>query len=443
MTAEEIIKKLHSNNFEAYLVGGCVRDLILGIESKDKDIVTNASPDEIENIFKNQKIKFVGKSFLVTFVDDIEVATYRKDRYSGYSDKDVNIEKASTLEEDIIRRDLTINGLALDIRNKSIIDYIGGIEDLKNKTIKFIGNPFDRIKEDPNRIIRACRFKAKINGKFDKQTFEALETTSHYVERFVSPERIRIEILKAMLIEKASIFFESLLEIKALQYMFPEMVRCFNHPHGKYHSEHIFQHLMLVGDHISTENSLLKLTGYLHDIGKPKACGINPKTNKMWFNQHEEIGSNILKYDLERLKFSNEEISYIRNLIELHMRSIFSKLTPKGVRRLLRDLNERNIPYDDLIKLQVADRCGNLKVKSYGKDRIRKMYENVEKELNREDPVHIFSNLKVNGYDIMKTLNIPPGKKVGEILKYLFDLVVDNPKLNDKDKLIEIIKDLK
>jgi tRNA nucleotidyltransferase/poly(A) polymerase len=445
MTAIEIIKILHTNKFEVYFVGGCVRDMILGLKSKDYDIVTNATPDEISSIFKNYKcsIKEVGKSFGVLLINDIEVATYRTDEYNGLDDKSVQINFTPSLQEDLARRDLTINSIAYDPIKDKIIDYHNGREDLEKKIIRFIGDPHKRIFEDPNRIIRACRFKAKIDGEFESETFKALKEYSSTIESHVNPERIRLEILKAMEIKKASIFFESLHSIGGLEHIFPSMTSCYNHPHGPHHVEDIFTHLMLSGDSAPIKNKLVKLSAYLHDVGKPLVCKINPRTNDYFFLDHAHIGAKQLKEELLKLTFSSKEINFITGLTDLHMRVMPpDELTQKCIRRILRILNERSLHYKDLLRVNFCDTSGryNLdkKKRFYKTKKLNRMFKI---EVNRPNQVGCFNDLELDGNDIQEILNIKPSKIIGEILNYLMDQVLENPELNNKEDLTKIIKE--
>jgi len=443
MNAEDIVFKLQDLGYESYLVGGYVRDMILGLPCKDKDITTSAEPNELIKIFKNQEIKTFGKSFLVTFIDGIEVATFRTDSYNGLNDKDVNIKISKSAEEDVKRRDFTINSLLYDPSSKKIIDYVNGQEDLQKRIIKFNGNPKERIWEDPNRIIRACRFVAKINGDFDEKTFIALKEYSDYIQTFVKPERIRLEILKAMNIKKASLFFRALYDIGALKYILFSLDKTYLHPGGPYHIEDVFDHCMMAGDHCSTKFPLVKLASYLHDIGKPISSRINPKTKDIWFEGHEETGCEAAKNELEILRFSLEEINIISNLILLHMRISNERLGPKGIRRTLKALNDYNIPYQSLLRVSISDKMGNLKSQKYYS--IKDVYELVKsfrEEVNRKDSVNKFSDLKVNGNDIMEITNLKPGKEVGEVLTYLLDVVLDNPEFNEKEKLLNLVREL-
>lgn len=442
MDAIKILTKLQDLGYETYFVGGCVRDMLLGIPYKDIDIVTSANPNELIEIFKDQEIKTFGKSFMVTFINGIEVATFRTDKYNGLNDKNVHIEITKSAEEDAKRRDFSINAIFYDPITKKIIDYVNGQEDLQKRIIRFNGDPKKRIWEDPNRIIRACRFVAKINGDFSDDTYEALVDYSDYVETMVSPERIRLEILKAMEIKKASIFFRALYDIGALKYILPSLDKSYLHTGGPYHIEDVFDHCMMAGDHASTKDPLIKLAAYLHDIGKPISSRINPHTNDIWFEGHEETGRDAARQELENLRFSNEEINIISNLIYLHMRISNERLQPKAVRRTLKKLNDFEIPYQKLLRVSICDKMGGLKSQNhYRISDVYQLAKSFRTEANRKDPANQFSDLKVNGIDVMEVTGLRPGKEVGEILKKLLDLVIDDPEINNKEKLTQIIKE--
>ena len=440
MTAEQIIERLRKKGFEAYIVGGAVRDMLMGLKPKDKDIATSAEPDEIKEIFSDCSYTAAGKAFLVSFVDGIEVATYRKDMYHGLDAQRVDIRKALSLEEDVLRRDLTINAIAYDPFDGRIIDYVGGQEDLKNRVVKFVGDPKLRIYEDPNRIIRACRFLAQIDGSFDEDTFRNLLFYSMYVHDHVARERIMLEIKKAMKIKKASIFFKALYDIGALEYIFPSLADCWNHEHGPYHIEDVFYHNMMSGDSVSTKYPLIKLASYLHDVGKPIACDINPRTNDVWFKDHECVGADQVAKELESLRFKGDEISLISNLIRLHMRISHERLSPKSIRRTLVMLNDAGIPYKSLLRLSISDRRGNFKSnRHYGLRDVYDLYRSFKTEVERKNPVSSFANLALNGNDVMNLTGLKPGKEIGKMLNYLLDCVVENPELNTRDSLEKLV----
>jgi len=436
MNPLQILFRLQNNGFEAFFVGGYVRDKFLGEENDDVDISTSASPDEIMRLFADQKLDLVGKSFGVVLVNRIEVATFRKDRYFGLSDKNVKV-TTGTMLEDAERRDFTFNALYLEPFTHQIHDFFGGVKDLQDKVVKFVRNPKDRIREDPNRIIRACRFLAKIEGSFHPDTKEALVKYADLVETFVAPERIQLEILKAMEISKTGIFFQTLHEIGALKYIFPSLEESWGVDGGRWHQESIWDHNILTGDSISTKNLLLKLTGYLHDVGKAPAASINPQTGEIWFKEHEDFGAEIVSKELSNLRFSKEDISYVSNLIKFHMR-MPKGMGPKATRRLLKDLHEVNLSWKDLVRLRLADKAGNLREDvnrsiSSAKELARKFWVELRRPKNLALTV---KDLEVNGLDVMEILKIKPSPQVGKVLKELLELVLDDPDKNVRETLL-------
>lgn len=438
MDAWYMLKRLQEEGFSSYFVGGCVRDMILNIPYKDIDIATQARPDEIISIFKDEcKIKEMGKSFGVVLVDGIEVATFRKDRYFGFDDKKVEIKYADTIEEDLARRDLTINSIAYNPFNNKFIDTYNGRKDIENRIIRFTGNPKDRIFEDPNRILRACRFLAKIEGKFNIETYVMLNKYSNYIHLYVAPERIHIEILKAMEVERPSFFFDALYVIGGLIHIFPNLVKAKRFYHGKHHDESVYDHCMICGDSLSPRNKLLRLVGYLHDIGKVETFEDKEDGDRTFYN-HEYAGEKWILGNLPNLKFSDKETKYIANIIRIHMRGL-KQASPKAIRRLLKSLDEKNIKYQDFLRLKVADRKANLRKNNYSFSDVKVFVKRYKNELYKEDE-NSFLKLAINGNDIMKILNLKPGKDVGRIKKILEDVIIKHPEYNIRAYLINYIK---
>ena len=430
----KIIHKLIEAGYEAYFVGGCVRDKLLNRQTKDFDIVTSAKPIEIAKLFPNEKLDLVGESFKVVIINGIEVATYRKDRYFGLSDKNVEVLYANTLLEDLSRRDLTINAIAMDI-NGNIIDPFNGQQDIKRRNIKFVGNPTYRIFEDPCRILRALRFCCLFKDVYniDSRSYDALMNNISLLQN-VKPERIRLEILKVMKYKQPSLFFQLLKEFNILKNIFPSLDSCYHHYDGNHHKETIFLHNMITGDFLSKRKPLLRLAGYLHDCGKPSAF------NGENYKGHDKIGVEIAKQELKKLKFSNNEIKYITDLINRHM-VYLKELSPKSVRRLLTNLKKDDISWKDLIYLRIADRAGNLAKDNLSREEIRKSVLKIYTELIRK-PAFSIIDLKVGGYDVMQALNIKEGIEVGIVLKKLFNSVIDDPELNNRETLMKLIKEI-
>jgi len=438
-TPTYIIQKLCDFGYDTYIVGGAIRDLLDGKIASDIDIATSANASQIENLFKGHKLARGGTYFKVIFVDGIEVATFRKDVYKGLSDKDVQVIEVKTILEDLARRDLTINAMAFCQFTGEIIDPYEGRYDLEKRKIKFVGNARDRIYEDPNRIIRACRFLAVIDGIFDPATKESLKNMGYLVEKYVTPERIRIEILKAMKARYASVFFNALHEIDVLQYIFPSLDCCYYFDvHGKHHKEEIITHSLLAGDYISTKYPLIKLAAYLHDVGKPPSCRYNPKTKDVKFTGHEIEGKYLVKDELEKLAFSKKEIEYISTLIRLHMRT-FS--TEKSIRRLVSKLNKYDIDFRDLYRLKLADSKANIIKGPFPYQGVKADFARIEKALNT-NAENRFDKLAIDGKDIMEISGLKPGPEIGKIKKFLLDTILEFPNLNDKAHLTKIIKDV-
>ena len=433
-----ITKRLINNGFQVFYVGGYVRDTLSEIKSEDVDLNTNARPKELIKLFKDRNVKLVGESFGVVIIDGIEVATFRKDRYSGFNDKNVEITYADTLKEDAERRDFTINAIAMNVETGEVIDFFGGIYDLHHGIIRFVGDPKKRIFEDPNRIIRACRFLAKLDGTFEYKTFDALKTFTDKAFKHISKERIRLEIMKSMKIEEASIFFEALYRIGMLKYIFPSLTNCYGMKHGKYHQEGVFRHNMLCGDYITTKQPLLKLMGYLHDCGKSEAYQCTDE-GEISFIGHEDVGSRITRRELKNLTFSNDEIDYISNMVKFHMRGL-KHSGPKAIRRLLKELDNHNLNYKDLLKFKIADRKANLKKNNYSCSDIKGFINKYGTELHREEK-ESFMKLAISGFHIMELTGLLPGPEVGEIKKKLEELIIDNPEKNNKEYLLNYIKE--
>jgi tRNA nucleotidyltransferase/poly(A) polymerase len=435
-TPTYIIQRLCDFGYDTYIVGGAIRDLLSGKIESDVDIATSANQKQIEGLFKNHKLTMAGTYFKVMFVDGIEVATFRKDTYKGLNDKDVQVIEAKTILEDLARRDLTINSLAYCQFTGDIIDPYKGLDDLKKRKIKFVGNAKDRIHEDPNRIVRACRFLAVIDGVFDPDTKKALKEMGHLVKDYVAPERIRVEILKAMKARYASVFFNALHEIDILEYIFPSLDCCYYFDiHGLHHRESIITHSLLSGDNISTKYPLIKLATYLHDVGKPPSCRYNLKTKDVKFTGHDVEGKYLLLDELKNLTFSTKEIDYITTLVRLHMNTFHSE---KSIRKLAHKLNEHDIGLMDLYRLKLADTKANIIKGPYPYQTIRADFVRIEKALQPRNE-NKFDELAINGKDIMEISGFKPGPKIGAIKDFLLESILVDPALNNIDNLTALI----
>ncbi len=423
-----IIKRLQENGFSGYIAGGAVRDVILEKKPKDFDVLTNASMDQVSSVFADQKIKKVGKTFPVYIVNGIEISSGR----AGF-------DKANFPESDLAKRDFTVNAMAYDPIIKKIIDPFKGREDLKNRVIQFTNNPEKRIKEDPLRMIRACRFTAMMDGYIAHSSFKAILDLKDLLDSAVAKERVGHEIIKAMALEKPSRFFKELHKTQLLSKIFPSLDQCHDLDGGPHHGETVFEHCMLVGDAISPKFPVLRLAAFLHDAGKFDAAKI--KEGKLTFPGHEKHTKTVVN-DLARLKFSFKDIIYIKALIQSHMRPLTHETTPKAARRLLAMLDSHDLDYKDFMRMRIADKKGNLSKNPYTLSEIKIRLKKLFMELSDQSGFNI-NMLKIKGDDIARILGIPFGPEIGRIKHILFEKVLDDPELNnyhDLEKLCLFLK---
>lgn len=433
--SDQIISRICQCGWKAYLCGGAVRDNFLDADPSDYDIVTDATPDELEKIFPDRKVKTVGANFLVTLIDNIEVSTYRSDKNFAPGRQNCITTVCQTLDEDLARRDFTFNALAVCPYSGEVIDPFNGLEDLNNRVVKFVGNAGQRIYEDYLRMIRAARFACLIEGSLDQAAFDGI-SYHKYLVRKISPERIRLELLKVMKYKKPSIFFDILHDTGILEILFPELDDMYGHTGGIHHAETLDEHFKITGDALSSRDPLLRLIGYFHDIGKPVAWTAGNED----FVNHEHLGSIMIKNIFTKYKFTNKEIERAEKLVQFHMRSFDSLTTGKAVRRLLKVFAENNVNWKDWLKLKVADKRANLAKEQYKREHIKKICLKIHNAKKAPESAFSVKDLKISGHDVMETLNIKPGSLVGAILKILFDRVLEDPVLNDKEKLLEILR---
>lgn len=438
--SDRLIQRICECGWDAYLVGGAVRDLFADLNPHDYDIVTDATPDDLAHIFPDRKIDLVGANFLVTLVDGVEVSTYRSDRNNGPDRHNCVTQACQTLQEDLMRRDFTFNAMAVCPYTGEVIDEFNGREDLDNKIIRFVGNPDERIYEDYLRMIRAARFACLIEGELEQNTFESIKRNSHLASR-IAPERIRLELLKVMGYRKPSIFFDVMHETGLLKELIPELDELYGHPGGKHHSETLCTHFKLVGDNLSPKDPVLRLIGYLHDIGKPQAWRESGEEN---FVNHEKIGADMIGEMVTWYRFSHEEESRFEKLTLTHMRSLAGDIKNKGVRRMLRKFSEYDVNWKDWMKLKIADRKGNLGNPDYTKEELKRMIMKIH-DAQKITPSGGFTvkDLPVNGNDVMKYMGIPQGKGIGIALNILLDAIVEMPFLNTRELLITLMKESK
>lgn len=452
---KNIMEKLESAGFEAYIVGGCVRDLLMGREPKDWDVTTNARPGKILEIFDNGKCENSFGTVLVPVKNEsgeteevVEVTTYRSEQ--GYSDRrhPDAVKFEDSLDKDLSRRDFTVNALAMRLithnsqlatqmpKEKSyelrdagyeVIDLFGGEKDIKKKIIRAVGEPEDRFKEDALRLMRAIRLACQLNFSLEPKTERAITKMAGGI-KFISAERLRDELIKILESDKAYQGMIMLHEFKLLQYIIPELERGVGVDQNQHHIYTVFNHSVLSLKYTPNKKWQVKFASLLHDIAKPQTKRII-KGDATFYN-HDMVGAKVAFKIMQRLKFSNVDAEKVTTLIRNHMFYYnVGEVTESSVRRLIRKVGEENLA--DLIDLRVADRLGSgvPKAKPYKLRHLEYMMEKV-----RHDAVSV-KMLKINGDDLMKLLKIEPGPKIGAILDVLLSEVIDDQKLNNQEYL--------
>ncbi len=443
-----IIATLQNGGYEAYIVGGCVRDLLIGRTPKDWDITTNANPEQIQGLFENT---FYTNDFgTVGVVTDgapesvkvVEVTPYRLEgKYSDARRPD-SVIFSEKIEDDLKRRDFTINALAFDPTqdNKKgrLIDLYEGVKDMEAGVVRAVGNAQERFGEDALRILRAIRISAELNFAIEGDTKAAMAACASQLEK-ISKERVRdefVRIVSSLAPMKALVLANS---IGVLQYIVPELEQGIGIEQNQAHSYDVFEHNVRALQHAADKNYSfeVRLAALLHDIGKPKSRRRSEEKNDWTFHGHDVVGAKMTKKILENLKFPRETIEVVSNLVRWHM--FFSdpdKITLSAVRRIIVNVGKDHI--DDLINLRICDRIGTGRPKEQP-FRLRKYQSMIEQALR--DPISV-GMLKVDGKGVMEVTGEKPGPRLGWLLHALLEEVLDDPTKNTEDYLHTKIKEL-
>ena len=450
-----VTSKLQKAGFEAYLVGGCVRDLLLGNIPHDWDITTNARPEEVQGVFLDVKTVCENDFGTVTILNMppesdraltretpdqdniVQVTTYRSEgKYTDFRRPD-SVTYETKLEKDLERRDFTINAIAYDPIKGDIKDIFNGIKDIKDKVVRCVLLPSDRFQEDALRMMRAVRFSTQLDFAIDGETLAAIAAHAQLLEQ-ISPERIRDEFLKIINSKNPAIGLGLLQKTGLLAYSIPELLEGVGCEQKGAHIYDVFEHLIHAVQHAADKGfeTDVRLAALFHDIGKPPTRRYDRSRDKYTFFGHEVVGARIAKKVLERLHFSRETVSRVTLLVRNHM--FFSdteQITLSAVRRIIRNVGPENIWL--LMQVRECDRVGMKKAEA--PYRLRKYHAMIEEALR--DPISV-SQLAIDGNYLMGELHMKPGPRMGWILHALLEEVLENPTLNTVEQLTERVKDL-
>lgn len=432
----EVVQTLEKAGFEAYLVGGCVRDILLGRNPKDWDITTNAKPEQIQALFSKTVYENIYGTVVVInentedmSLRNIEVTPYRLE--SSYSDRrhPDAVHFSTDIKDDLQRRDFTINAIATNLSFgaiKDVIDLYGGFKDFEARTIRTVGNPTDRFNEDALRMMRAVRLSVELDFTIEKSTFSAISDLCSHIKD-ISIERIRDEFTKILLSQDPKKGIELLHTSGLLQYIVPELEASIGVEQNQAHKYDVWEHLLRSLQHAADKEWPLdiRLAALFHDIAKPQTRRFSRETNQFTFYGHEVVGSRETRKILERMKFSRVIIEKVVKLVRWHM--FFSdteQINLSAVRRMIVNVGRENIW--DLMNVRICDRIGTGRPKE-DPYRLRKYKAMVDEALR--DPISL-SMMKRDGKAIMEVTNLAPGPRIGYILHAIFDEILSDPKLN-------------
>ena len=469
-TALNILDKLGEAGFQAYIVGGAVRDLIQGKEVGDWDFTSDATPEEIIKLFKgsfyDNKFGTVGipirsntgstsntsnTSEETNKYDVYEITTFRKEQ--GYSDRrrPDKVEWAKSLEEDLSRRDFTVNAMALEVKDNTsntsntgntgstgeelvgleveVIDPFGGQKDLDNKLIRAVGDPSERFGEDGLRMMRAIRLGAQLGFAIEAKTLEAIKNNAGLIKH-ISWERIGQELIKIVASQYPADGIMLLYQTSLLGYILPELAAGVGVPQSGHHIYDVFTHSIESLRGCPAGDPTVRLAALLHDIGKPVT--FRQEGKQITFYSHEVVGARMVKVIADRLRLTVEARNKLWRLVRWHMFTYSKEMTDAAIRRFIRRVGKDEI--SDMMMLRVGDRKGGGSPATSW--RLRELQERIG--IVMYDPLEV-KDLAVDGHDVMKVLGIKPGPQVGKVLNVLFEEILEDPKKNQREYLLERI----
>lgn len=440
--ALSVCQKLSQAGYEAVVVGGCVRDSLMGRTPNDWDVATDAMPDVVMSLFDKTIATGLqhGTVTVMQGKEAIEVTTYRTEgTYTdGRRPDEVNL--GVTLLEDLSRRDFTVNAMAYNPLTDAIIDPYQGCEAIQLESLRAVGKASERFQEDGLRMMRAVRFAATLGFKVHRDTEQGIKDSLDNLKG-ISGERIRVELLKMLAASRPSTGLLLCQSTGLLGKIMPEMTASYLHPQNKWHKYDVWLHTVVTVD--NTEGPVMRRMGaLLHDIGKPATAKKAYEDGGYSFHAHDAVGAEIAQDIVERLKFSNEDKERVIGMVRHHMFGYSAKTSKKAMRRFLKKVGFNLVP--DLVALRVADIIG----KGLGENPeeklplIRERLWETMGEISSGDAAVSTNQLAINGKDVMAELGIGPGKPVGDTLKALLELVLDEPNLNNREALINLLPEV-
>ena len=427
-------KILKDSGFQCYLVGGAVRSYICGIKPSDYDFATDALPDQIISIFKNVIPTGIDHGTVTVRFEgmELEVTTFRIDGVYTDSRHPDSIAYSSSIYDDLKRRDFTINAMAIDPLTEKLIDPQNGKKDIKDKIIRAIGIPEERFAEDGLRVLRGCRFASQLQFTIEEKTLKGMMREASRLS-FISSERIRDEIKHILLSDKPSAAFYIMKETGILKYVIPELLEGVGVKQKGMHKFDVFEH-SIIATNFAEKDISIRLASLLHDIGKPRC--LDTKDGEPIFYNHDIVSANMAEEILLRLKFPKNVIKQTTHLIKCHMFNYTEDWKDSAIRRFISKVGIENV--QNLLKLRFADRGGMM-----GETHVCPADLSLITRINlilKKESAFTIKNLAVDGNILFSKAGIPKNHKMGLVLQFLLDSILEDPSINNEDKLIEIAK---
>jgi len=427
-----IMQKLNNANYEAFLCGGAVRDLIMNKQPHDYDICTFATSEEIISTFQGYNIIPTGLAHgTVTIINDgmsIETTTFRSDGIYSDSRHPDSVTFVKSLKEDMARRDFTINALAMDSKG-NVIDYFNGLDDIERRIIRCVGDATTRYNEDALRLMRCIRFVVQLNFKTSMGTGYPLFDLADNLQ-YIAIERIREEFNKILISDNMKKGIDLLVNTRLMKYIIPEIYDCVGFDQNNiHHDKKVYDHLI-----VTAENTINKvpnrLAGLLHDIGKP--CSYSVGEDGMGhFYEHHIVSADMTRKILTRMKYDNDTIDKVCILVKHHM-DRYPNLRKQSIKKFINKVGKDNL--DDLFDLMIADTKASKPPFSF--EFLNTLKNEVYRILNEKEPLTV-KDLAINGDDLIE-IGYVPGKELGNMLKYLLERVLEHPEWDTKEKLIKM-----
>ena len=426
--------------FQCHLVGGAVRDMLLGRPHTDYDVATDAHPAQVIPLFRRViptgikhgtvTVHFKGTTF--------EVTTFRTEASYRDGRRPDAVTFSPSIIDDLARRDFTINAIAYDLLADRVADPHEGRRDLRGGIIRAIGDPTERFREDGLRPLRACRFAAQLGFTIEEATLQAIPGSLDILAK-VSAERVRDEILKILEAPLPSVCLALMKDTGILGVVLPELMEGEGVAQGSLHCHDVFWHSLYACDAAPPESPALRLAALLHDVGKPRTRGTDPDGRPTFYG-HEKVSAEITEAILERLKLPNATIKEVTHLVACHMFNYQEEWSDAAVRRLIARVGEGSIK--DIIALRRADQIGMCRDNAQHFPQGLSEFAQRVAEVMESGRAFTVSKLAVDGNDIMEDLGLAPGPQVGIILNELLQSVLEDPALNEREKLLEIARKL-